>query len=145
MLCTLQQINSPSELKMGEIFLRRNWNHAASNWRTKNRVARRDNHGPPPMRPIIISAWTDKPWRTTRPAKRVRNAQGIYYGTLTSSCNSLAQHKVDCKHALLLAQRRLYDGSSSYRAHATLFAIIVPLNRPSTIFCAHGIHPRTSV
>jgi len=33
-----------------------------------------------------------------------RSTQGIYYGALTSSCNSLARRKVDRKYALSLNQ-----------------------------------------
>jgi len=52
-------------------------------------------------RSIIIFARADEPLPGQRDrGRKTRSAQGIYYGALTSSCNSLARHKVDRKYAL---------------------------------------------
>lgn len=58
--------------------------------------------------PIIIFARADEPLADQRNrGRKARSAQGIYYGALTSSCNSLSRRKVDRKYALSPDRRRL--------------------------------------
>lgn len=126
---------------MSNIFLCRNWNRVITRPHYKNGAAIEERERTDYYFCVSRERKRESRGRNEERAERARSAQGIYYSALTSSCNSLARHKVDCKYALSPGWQRRdyeYDGSRSYWAHA----IARHYRAVKSPFCTHRIYPR---